>query len=116
MINVWCVNFAAANIAPRFAPIASSSGSEIVVIVREGPSSVGREILRVSGEDPDGDDLTFGVQGALGNELLKIENNVPIKNSAIIYLKKELDRETTDSYSLILTLTDGKLGRGKFVS
>lgn len=77
---------------------------------------MGKEILRVSGEDPDGDELFFGVQGALGNELLRIENHVPSKNSAIVYLNKELDRETTDSYSLILTLTDGKLGRGKFVS
>jgi hypothetical protein len=87
-----------------------------VVVVKEGPESLGKEILRIAGEDPDGDELTFGVQAPAGNELIKIVNHVPSRNSAVIYLNKELDRETKDSYSLVLTLTDGKLGTDKFVS
>lgn len=104
------------NLPPRFTTDPNGPGSEIVVVVKEGPESVGKEMLRVAGEDPDGDELTFGVQAPAGNELIKIVNHVPSRNSAVIYLNKELDRETKDSYSLVLTLTDGKLGTDKFVS
>lgn len=104
------------NLPPRFMSDPNGPGSEIVVIVKEGPESLGKEILRVAGEDPDGDDLTFGVQASAGSELIRIVNHVPSRNSAVIYLNKELDRETKDSYSLVLTLTDGKLGTDKFVS
>ena len=104
------------NLPPRFTTDPNGPGSEIVVVVKEGPESLGKEILRVAGEDPDGDELTFGVQAPAGNELIKIVNHVPSRNSAVIYLNKELDRETKDSYSLVLTLTDGKLGTDKFVS
>lgn len=114
------------NHPPRFVTDSyGHSGSEIVVVVKEGPDSVGKEILRVSGEDPDGDDLQFGVQGGISvsptsssssNDLIKIVNGIPSKNSAIIYLNKELDRETKDSYTIVLTLTDFKLGAGKFVT
>lgn len=110
------------NFPPRFASSSSSSpsspnggsGSEIVVRVKEGPSSLNKEIYRLVGEDPDGDPLTFGVLGSIGEDILRIENEKP--NQAVIYLRKELDRETRDSYSLVLTLTDGKLGKGNFVS
>jgi hypothetical protein len=103
------------NFPPRFAASGGGgSGSEIVVRVKEGPSSLNKEIYRLVGEDPDGDALTFGVLGAIGEDILKIENEKP--NQAVIYLRKELDRETRDSYSLVLTLTDGKLGKGNFVS
>lgn len=104
------------NLPPRFTTDPNGPGSEIVVVVKEGPEYLGKEILRVTGEDPDDDELTFGVQAQAGNELIKIVNHVPSRNSAVIYLNKELDRETKDSYSLILTLTDGKLGKDKFVS
>ena len=73
-----------------------------------------KEIYRLVGEDPDDDPLTFGVLGTIGEDILRIENVKP--NQAVIYLRKELDRETRDSYSLVLTLTDGKLGKGNFVS
>ena len=85
------------------------------MIVREGSSSLGKELLRVSGEDPDGDEITFGVLGTLGLYILRVEN-VPKSNSAIIYLNQELDRETRDTYNVLLTLTDGKLGKGNYVS
>lgn len=112
------------NIPPRFISYTTPSsnesnysnlGSEIVVIVREGPSSLGKELLRVSGEDPDGDDLKFGVLGTLGMYILRVDN-VPNTNSAIVYLNQELDRESRDTYNVLLTLTDGKLGKGNFVS
>lgn len=116
---------ASSNIPPRFTSYTSNPasnesnssnlGSEIVVIVREGPSSLDKELLRVSGEDPDGDEITFGVLGTLGMYILRVEN-VPKSNSAIIYLNQELDRETRDTYNVLLTLTDGKLGKGNYVS
>ena len=107
------------NLPPRFTTDPNGPGSEIVVVIKEGPEMVGQEILRVSGEDPDGDELTFGIESSsLGSEqqLVKIANDVPSRNSAAVFLNKELDRETKDSYSVTLTLTDGKLGRDKFVS
>jgi len=101
------------NFPPRFST-QPGSGSEIVLRVKEGPSLLGKKIYELVGEDPDDDTLTFGVLGTIGTDILRIENQKP--NKANIYLKKELDRETRDSYSLVLTLTDGKLGKGNFVS
>ena len=108
------------NFPPRFISSGGGtggggSGSEIVIRVKEGPSSLGKEIYRLTGEDPDGDPLTFGVLGTIGEDILKIDNDKS-SSSATIYLRKELDRETRDSYSLVLTLTDGKLGKGNYVS
>lgn len=119
-------NLMASNLAPKFVPSGSSSSfghqqstngnsnSEIVVRVKEGQQSIGKLIYTLRGEDPDDDPLTFGVLGSLASELLRIEN-VP-RNQANVYLRKELDRETTDSYQLIITLTDGKLGRGNWIT
>ena len=73
-----------------------------------------KEIYHLYGEDPDGDPLQFGVLGTLGKDLLRIESVSP--SEARVYLKKELDREIQDSYTLVLTLTDGKLGKGNYVS
>jgi cadherin 23 len=104
------------NFPPRFA---SQPGdpAEIVLRIKEGPGSLQREIYRLIGEDPDsGDQLQFGVLGAVGADLLRIENHSPTRNQAAVYLRKELDRETQDSYQLVLTLTDGKLGKGNYVS
>lgn len=105
-----------ANLPPRFKSEGSDfdSQSEIVVRVKEGSSSLSKEIYHLSGEDPDGDNLQFGVLGTLGRDLLKIESIS--STEAKIYLKKELDREIQDSYTLVLTLTDGKLGKGNYVS
>lgn len=90
----------------------SQTSSEIVVRVKEGPASIGKLIYTLKGEDPDEDPLTSGVLGTMASDLLRIEN-VP-GNQANVYLRKELDRETTESHQVVITLTDGKLGRGNF--
>lgn len=113
-------NLIANNLPPKFIttnPLTGqaqqSSNSEIVVRVKEGPASIGKLIYTLKGEDPDEDPLTFGVLGSLASDLLGIEN-VP-GNQANVYLRKELDRETKESYQITITLTDGKLGRGNWV-
>ena len=104
------------NLPPRFVTLPGYS-SDIVLTIKEGNSSLNKEIYRLAGEDPnEGDRLRFGVIGPIGNDILRIENDVPTLNQATIYLKKELDRETQPSYSLVLTLTDGKLAKGSYVS
>lgn len=108
-------NLIANNLPPKFiASSSTASNSEIVVRVKEGPASIGKLIYTLRGEDPDDDPLTFGVLGSMASDLLRIEN-VP-GNQANVYLRKELDRETTESYQMVITLTDGKLGRGNWVS
>lgn len=118
-------NLIANNLPPKFITGTSGAGtgaigsgvgsnSEIVVRVKEGSASIGKLIYTLKGEDPDDDPLTFGVLGSLASDLLRIEN-VP-GNQANVYLRKELDRETTESYQVVITLTDGKLGRGNWVS
>lgn len=56
----------------------------------------GSLLYRLRGTDPDGDPLTFGVREQIGNEILRIENLGA--NEANIYLKKELDREVSDTF------------------
>lgn len=111
-------NLIANNLPPKFITSSTvgqpSSNSEIVVRVKEGPASIGKLIYTLKAEDPDEDPLTFGVLGSMASDLLRIEN-VP-ENQANVYLRKELDRETTESYQVVITLTDGKLGRGNWVS
>lgn len=109
-------NLIANNLPPKFitSQAGQASNSEIVVRVKEGPQSIGKLIYTLKAEDPDEDLLTFGVLGSMANELLRIEN-VP-GNQANVFLRKELDRETTESYQVVITLTDGKLGRGNWVS
>lgn len=113
-------NLIANNLPPKFitttnlATSSSSNPSEIVVRVKEGPGSIGKLIYTLRGEDPDDDPLSFNVMGSMASDLLRIEN-VP-GNQANVYLRKELDRETTESYQVVITLTDGKLGRGNWVS
>lgn len=111
-------NLIASNLPPKFVTTNSQqmggSNSEIVVRVKEGPGSIGKLIYTLRGEDPDDDPITFGVLGSMASDLLRIEN-VP-KNQANVYLKKELDRETTESYQVVITLTDGKLGRGNWIT
>lgn len=109
-------NLIANNLPPKFitSQAGQASNSEIVVRVKEGAASIGKLIFTLKGEDPDDDPLTFGVLGSMASDLLRIEN-VP-GNQANVYLRKELDRETTESYQVVITLTDGKLGRGNWVS
>nr|XP_027198229.1 cadherin-23-like [Dermatophagoides pteronyssinus] len=104
------------NLPPRFKSDNNDfdTQSEIVVRVKEGASSLNKEIYHLYGEDPDNDPLTFGVLGTLGKDLLRIESIS--KNEAKVYLKKELDREIQDSYTLVLTMTDGKLGKGNYIT
>lgn len=83
--------------------------SEIVLRLKEGPDTpVGSQIYKLKGYDPDGDPLTFGVREAVDSDVIRVERSGV--NEANVYLNKELDRETKDEYSLILTLSDGRLG------
>ncbi|XP_059472366.1 cadherin-23 [Neocloeon triangulifer] len=87
--------------------------TEIVLRLKEG-TPAGSLIYRLRGFDPDGDTLTFGVREQAGQEILRI---VRINDyEAHIYLRKELDRELKDEYALVLTLTDGRLGEGNFIT
>src|SRR6218665_586962 len=65
------------NLPPRFRTDTNDAGdqhSEIVVRVKEGASSLNREIYHLAGEDPDGDSLQFGVLGPIGRDILRIES------------------------------------------
>ncbi|XP_065338722.1 cadherin-23 isoform X2 [Cloeon dipterum] len=87
--------------------------TEIVLRLKEG-TPAGSLIYRLRGFDPDGDSLTFGVREHAGQEILSIKRVNDYE--AHIYLKKELDRELRDEYALVLTLTDGRLGDGNFIT
>ncbi|CAD0199964.1 unnamed protein product [Chrysodeixis includens] len=101
-----------ANRPPRFF---IDGQSEIVVRLKEGPDTpVGSLIYRLRGIDPDGDNLQFGIRDQLGSDILRLE--AISSNEANIYLVKELDREIRDEYSFVLTLTDGHLGEGNFIT
>ncbi|KAJ8730632.1 hypothetical protein PYW08_002045 [Mythimna loreyi] len=101
-----------ANRPPRFL---IDGQSEIVVRLKEGSDTpVGSLIYRLRGVDPDGDSLQFGIRDQLGSDILRLE--AISSNEANIYLVKELDREVRDEYSFVLTLTDGHLGDGNFIT
>ncbi|XP_069185641.1 cadherin-23 isoform X4 [Procambarus clarkii] len=102
----------AANTPPRFV---LNGQSEIVIRLTEGEATpVGSKITTLRGSDPDGDALAFGVRGVEGQDLLRIEQNGATE--ANVYLKKALDREIKDEYTVVLTLTDNKLGEGQFIT
>ncbi|XP_057365539.1 cadherin-23-like isoform X1 [Daphnia carinata] len=104
----------AANQPPRF-EVTDESGGEIVLKLKEGAEGtpVGSVIYRIKASDADGDALQFGLQGHVANELLRIQ---PVsRNEADLQLIKELDRETEEEYSLVLTVTDGKIGAGQAI-
>lgn len=89
--------------------------SEIVLRLKEGSETpVGSVIYTLKGSDADGDALTFGLRHSYDSDILRIENTG--NNQANVYLNKELDRETKDEYSIVLTLTDNRLGDGNFVT
>uniref|UniRef100_A0A1B0CCE9 Putative cadherin egf lag seven-pass g-type receptor n=1 Tax=Lutzomyia longipalpis TaxID=7200 RepID=A0A1B0CCE9_LUTLO len=108
-----CFRSALANLPPRFL---IDGHSEIVLRLKEGPDTpVGSLIYRLKGFDPDGDPLTFGIKESIpGSEVLRVENVG--MNQANLFLAQELDRETKDEYSIVLTLTDNRLGEGNFVT
>ncbi|KAI8422689.1 hypothetical protein MSG28_006460 [Choristoneura fumiferana] len=113
-IGVWLAlaSMVAANRPPRFL---IEGQSEIVVRLKEGADTpVGSLIYRLRGIDPDGDELKFGIRDQLGSNILRIE--AITTNEANIYLVKELDREIRDEYSFVLTLTDGHLGEGNYIT
>ncbi|KAJ2950157.1 hypothetical protein O0L34_g11512 [Tuta absoluta] len=108
---VMCVEVQG-NRPPRFL---IDGQSEIVVRLKEGPDTpVGSLIYRLRGIDPDGDVLKFGIRDQIGSDILRLE--AISSNEANIYLVKELDREIRDEYSFVLTLTDGHLGEGNYIT
>ncbi|XP_022239300.1 cadherin-23-like [Limulus polyphemus] len=111
LLSTCCVVIGGSNNPPRFA---IGGISEIVVRVQEGPESQGKLLYRLNGEDPDEDKLTYGVMGPVGKDLLRFESVG--KTDANVYLRHELDREVKDSYSFVLTLTDGKLREGYYIT
>ncbi|KAJ8674820.1 hypothetical protein QAD02_010606 [Eretmocerus hayati] len=104
----------ARNSPPRFVT-ESGQQSEIVLRLKEGPETpVGSLIHTLRGTDPDGDDLVFGIRDQPGSDVIGIDKiNV---DEANVYLQKPLDREVQSEYSLVLTLNDGRLGDGNYVT
>ncbi|XP_076057455.1 cadherin 88C isoform X2 [Oratosquilla oratoria] len=103
---------AEANTPPRFV---LNGQSEIVIRLTEGDDTpAGTNIYTLRGYDEDGDKLTFGIRGTEGQELLSLEHTGP--DQALVFLNKALDRELKDEYTVVLTLTDGRLGQGNFVT
>ena len=110
-----------ANSPPRFLLDGGTGGTggtggDIVVRLREGPDTPpGTRILQLRGYDADGDRLTFGLRNeAVDSQLIRIEN---LGNSeASVFLNQVLDAETESEYQVVLTLTDGHLGQGNFIT
>ncbi len=92
-------------------------GGDIVVRLKEGAATPpGSRILRLRAFDPDGDHLTFGVLGDRGSDgFLRIENH-PDGDKADVFLNRVLDAETQSEFQAVLTLTDGRLGQGNFIT
>ncbi|KAG1683802.1 Cadherin-23 [Nymphon striatum] len=112
IITFYCWNCLLCNSPPRFI---LNGDSEIVLKLKESPETpVGKLIYQLRGEDADGDDLVFGAIGPIANNLLRVEKTG--KFSAAVYLNSELDREIQDSYTLVLSLSDGKLGNGNYIT
>ncbi|XP_015840656.1 cadherin-23 isoform X2 [Tribolium castaneum] len=112
VIVVCVINSVQCNRPPRFL---INGQTEIVLRLKEGKETpVGTLIYKLRGTDPDGDPLSFGVRSQSGSDVIRVENISPTE--ADVYLNKELDRETRDEYPLVLTLTDGRLGHGNYVT
>uniref|UniRef100_A0A1I8P9G8 Cadherin domain-containing protein n=1 Tax=Stomoxys calcitrans TaxID=35570 RepID=A0A1I8P9G8_STOCA len=106
------VHNAHANRPPRFI---IEGQSEIVLRLKESPETeVGTLIYTLKGYDPDNDPLTFGKRPSADSEVIRIENKS--SNEANVYLAKELDRETQDEYSIVLTLTDNHYNDYNYVT
>uniref|UniRef100_A0A182ISV2 Cadherin domain-containing protein n=1 Tax=Anopheles atroparvus TaxID=41427 RepID=A0A182ISV2_ANOAO len=112
LVLCWCVGLASANRAPVFL---IDDHAEIVIRLKEFPETpVGTLVYRLRGYDADGDPLTFGVQKGADSHIIRLTQNA--STEAYVFLNHELDREARDEYTLILTLTDGRLGEGNFVT
>ena len=106
----------AANVPPKFILDGgqNSPGGDIVVRLKEGPETPpGTKILHLRGHDPDGDRMRFGFRGSAPG-LIRIEGGQ--NGEASVFLERELDAETETEHQILLTLTDGKLGAGKFIT
>uniref|UniRef100_A0A6P7FSK3 Cadherin-23 n=1 Tax=Diabrotica virgifera virgifera TaxID=50390 RepID=A0A6P7FSK3_DIAVI len=112
VLLVISLSVAEGNKPPKFV---TDGQTEIILRLKEGSETpVGTLIYQLRGYDEDGDYLKFGVSRFPGSDIIRIDNTSP--SEANIYLNKELDRETQDEYSLVLTLTDGHLGYGHYVT
>ncbi|XP_050299893.1 cadherin-23 isoform X2 [Anthonomus grandis grandis] len=89
--------------------------TEIVLRLKEGEETpIGTLLYKLKGYDPDGDTLKFGIKPTMDNDVIVVKS---ISNTeANVYLNKILDREERDEYALVLTLTDGNLGQGNYVT
>ncbi|KAF5304330.1 hypothetical protein FQA39_LY09709 [Lamprigera yunnana] len=108
----WCFHTVLCNRPPRFL---IDGQTEIVLRLKEGNETpVGSIIYKLRGIDPDGDKLQFGIKPLSGSEVIRLES--ASTNEAKIYLNQELDREIREEYPLVLTLTDGRLGTGNYIT
>ena len=115
LIFALAISLAGANTPPRFLIDGGGTavGGDVIVKLKEGlDTPVGTKILQLRGYDRDGDNLEFGVKDDLG--IIAIENGR--NNQAGVYLTSELDAESRTEYEIVLTLTDGHLGEGNFIT
>nr|XP_023023050.1 cadherin-23 [Leptinotarsa decemlineata] len=106
------VNSSECNRPPRFI---TDGQTEIVLRLKEGAETpVGSLIYRLKGFDADGDYLKFGVSATPGSDIIRVQSISA--TDANVYLNRELDREAQEEYALVLTLTDGHLGYGNYIT
>ncbi len=108
-----------ANAPPRFI-LEEGDGADIVVRLREGTATPPGTVIYIArGFDPDGDQITFGLNeatlGPASSGLVTVTNS-PSGNEANIVLNKYLDAEFETQHQLVLTLTDNNLGQGNFIT
>ncbi|XP_076254709.1 cadherin 88C [Rhynchophorus ferrugineus] len=107
-----CLDMVCGNRPPRFL---IDGQTEIVLRLKEGDETPIRSLLyKLKAYDPDGDPLTFGLRSSPGSDVIVVESTS--NTEANVYLNKLLDREEQDEYALVLTLTDGRLGIGNYVT
>ena len=99
---------------------ANIGGSGIVLRLKEGgikagQPTVGTKIYHLRGFDNDGDPLTFGVVSN-PDGIIKVQNDPRGSNEANVVLARELDAEQKTQYEVVLSLTDGRLGLGNFIT
>ena len=107
MVIPSSMSMVGANHPPRFELLDGSSGSEIVLKLKEGGgaqgTAVGSVIYRMRASDQDGDPLQFALLGQAANELLSVRpveaglssSTSSSSNQADLVLIKELDREVS---------------------
>ncbi|XP_066157175.1 cadherin-23 isoform X2 [Euwallacea fornicatus] len=111
-VLIYAFSTVASNRPPRFL---IDGQTEIVLRLKEGEETpVGTLLYKLRGHDADGDGLTFGVKSTLESDVIIVDSTS--NTEANVYLNKLLDREEKDEYALVLTLTDGHLGQGNYVT